>query len=187
MDRRQRKTRAAIFNAFTALLNRKSYYKITVQEIIDAADVGRSTFYDHFETKDALLEMLCRELFDHIARALLDKSHSHCQFTLDGQSTSAFCHILYHLQDDERYILRLLARERNETFIECFKQNMNGLLRDEKFFNPKWRTLGVPEDFLIDHITSSFVNMIQWWFRNKMRPEPPTMDEYFRSMMSAVI
>ena len=187
MDRRQRKTRAAIFNAFTALLNRKSYYKIKVQEIIDAADVGRSTFYDHFETKDALLETLCRELFDHIAQSLVDKNHSHCRFTSDGEEPSAFCHILYHLREDERYILRLLARERNETFIECFKRNMNGLLRDEKFFNPKWRSLGVPEDFLIDHISSSFVNMIQWWVRNKMQPEPPTMDKYFRSMISAVI
>lgn len=187
MDRRQRKTRAAIFKAFTSLLSRKSYYKITVQEIIDAADVGRSTFYDHFETKDALLETLCRELFDHIARSLLDKSHSHCKFTSDGEETSAFCHILYHLREDERYILRLLARERNETFIECFKQNMNALLRDEKFFNPKWRSLGVPEDFLIDHISSSFVNMIQWWIRHKMQCDPPTMDKYFRSMMSAVI
>lgn len=187
MDRRQRKTRTAIFQAFTSLLSRKSYYKITVQEIIDAADVGRSTFYDHFETKDALLETLCRELFDHIAQSLLDKNCSSCRFTSEGENTSAFCHILYHLREDERYILRLLARERNETFIECFKQNMNALLRDEKFFNPKWRSLGVPEDFLIDHISSSFVNMIQWWIRHKMQCDPPTMDKYFRSMMSAVI
>ncbi|MBR1580918.1 MAG: TetR/AcrR family transcriptional regulator [Selenomonadaceae bacterium] len=187
MDRRQRKTRAAIFNAFKSLLNRKSYYKITVQEIIDAADVGRSTFYDHFETKDALIESLCRELFEHIAQSLLDRSHSHCKFTSEGDDRSAFCHILYHLQEDERYILRLIARERNENFLRYFQQNMNELLRDEKFFNPKWRSLGVPEDFLIDHISSSFVNMIQWWVRNKMQPEPPTMDAYFRSMMSAVI
>ena len=56
MDRRQRKTREAIFNAFTRLLEKHAYNQITVQDIIDDADVGRATFYTHFETKEYLLK-----------------------------------------------------------------------------------------------------------------------------------
>ena len=50
-----KKTREAIFTAFTSLLAEKNYNQISVQEIIGAADVGRTTFYTHFETKDYLV------------------------------------------------------------------------------------------------------------------------------------
>ena len=56
MDRRQRRTRKAIFDAFEELMSESHYSQLTVAQIIDRADVGRSTFYAHFETKDELAD-----------------------------------------------------------------------------------------------------------------------------------
>ena len=65
MDRRQSKTRKAVFNAFVELLSEKGYSNTTIQDIITRADIGRSTFYSHFETKDDLLNALCESIFEH--------------------------------------------------------------------------------------------------------------------------
>lgn len=94
MDRRQKKTRAAILSAFTELLAEKPYDKITIQQIIDRADVGRTTFYDHFETKDALLSTLCEELFGHIIHDALCQRHLHGLYTKEEADVSIFFHVL---------------------------------------------------------------------------------------------
>ena len=99
MDRRQKKTREAIFHAFTALLAKKSYHQITVQDILDRADVGRTTFYAHFETKDYLLKALCEELFGHVLGIPREQDHyADCENT-----EGVFLHLLRHLQETEKF------------------------------------------------------------------------------------
>jgi AcrR family transcriptional regulator len=55
VDRRIQKTRKLLIDALLALTIEKGYDKVTIQDIIDKANVGRSTFYAHFESKDQLL------------------------------------------------------------------------------------------------------------------------------------
>ena len=98
MDRRQRKTRNAVFQAFTRLLEKKTYSVLTVQDIIDEADIGRSTFYAHFETKDELLKALCIEIFEHVFSDELLSEENH-DFSHHSTFRDRITHILYHLQE----------------------------------------------------------------------------------------
>ena len=77
MDRRKIKTKKAITEAFNTLITKKRYEKISIQNIIDEADVGRSTFYEHFGTKDDLLRSRCHELFEHIFSQNDEKTTNH--------------------------------------------------------------------------------------------------------------
>ena len=54
-ERRVQRTRRLLHKALMSQVLEKKYESITVQEILDVADVGRSTFYTHFQDKDELL------------------------------------------------------------------------------------------------------------------------------------
>ncbi len=187
MDRRQQKTRAAIFAAFRSLLAQKSYGKITVQDIIDRANVGRTTFYAHFEAKDDLLKALCEELFGHIVSSALDCTHTHGLYSENPAPESVFCHLLQHLQEDENNILELLSCESSELFMRYFKDSLNELVKEQVM--PLHRENGSPvsQDFLVNHISGSFVEMVQWWIKDRRKQTPEELDRYFRAVIEPIL
>lgn len=187
MDRRQQKTRTAIFTAFSTLLSEKSYSKITVQEIIDSANVGRTTFYAHFETKDDLLKALCEELFGHIVSSAVDCTHTHGLYSEGRVPDSVFCHLLQHLKENNRHILDLLSCENNEIFLRYFKDSLNKLVQIQFVEQKRNRNSLLPTDFLINHISSSFVEMVLWWIKGGQKQSPEELDQYFRFVMEPIL
>lgn len=162
MDRRQKKTRQAVYDAFTRLLEKKSYSNITVQEIIDEADIGRSTFYTHFETKDELLRALCTEIFEHVFSEDLQKEQTHDFSHSGGALDSEITHILYHLQDSRRYIKGILSSESGELFMRFFKEYLERLF--EGALSEK--TSEIPQEYLLNHMVCDFAETVRWWMRN---------------------
>ena len=187
MDRRQQKTRAAVFTAFSALLSRKSYSRITVQEIIDEANVGRTTFYAHFETKDDLLKTLCEELFGHIINSAMDCTHTHGLYSDGSAPGSVFCHLLQHLQENENNILELLSCESSEIFLRYFKDSLDALIRQQFVGQNRTANTDIPQDFLVNHITGSFVEMVLWWSKGRMKQTPEELDRYFRVVIEPIL
>ncbi len=79
-DRRVERTRLALLNAFRALILERGYDRMTIRDIVEAADVGRSTFYEHFESKDDILRQSLTGPFCILADAAAD---SHVQAHLE--------------------------------------------------------------------------------------------------------
>ena len=175
MDRRQRKTREAILTALVDLLSQKDFGQITVSEIIEQADVGRATFYAHFETKDFLLKELCEELFCHIFDA--DSGHPHVHrhiFECDTQE-SVFLHLFRHFGSNDHHILDLISGQNNGLFLQYFKSGLTGLIQrqTEAVASP------LPRDYLINHIAATFVETVRWWAARGMQETPEQITEYF--------
>ncbi len=175
MDRRQRKTREAIFKAFSELLEKRRYENITVQDIIDKADIGRSTFYSHFETKDALLKAICSDIFDHIFQGNI------CDYPGETHNIQEkLAHIFWHLKDNGKDITGLLNCESSDIFMAYIREYLYELFRMHLCDFSK----DVPEDFLLNHLIDSFCATIKWWVKNKMAVSPEETAKYFMKLFS---
>lgn len=178
MDRRQRKTREAIFSAFIELLSKKDANKITVGEIIERANVGRATFYAHFETKDFLQNELCEELFLHIFDAAEGNAAHTRIFDCDAPD-SVFLHLFLHLKKNDNNILQLLASSNNDLFLQYFKKGVSRLVESQIALFESEKQKGLPRDFLINHISVTLVETVRWWIQNGMVQTPEEITKYF--------
>lgn len=176
MDRRMQKTRDSIFNAFSSLLTQKRYSKITVQDIIDEANIGRSTFYSHFETKDDLLKALCSDIFEHVFGEELISERSHDFSSANDDLVAKVTHILYHLKDRGRDIKRILSCEGGELFLSVLKSHFEKIITESiqhKIFD------GIPKEYVLNHMAGSFVETVRWWMENDMVQSPEEITGYF--------
>ena len=170
MDRRQKKTRDAIFRALSKLLEHKRYENITVQDIIDTADVGRSTFYSHFETKDMLLKSMCSDIFDHIFEGDI------CNYTTEKKDLEAeLSHVLWHLGEHKADISGIFLSQSSDIFMRYLGEYLEKLFRlhlEDFYFK-------APSDFILNHLVGSFTEAIKWWVRTDMSTPPEAVAKYF--------
>ena len=152
-DRRITKTRKAIYNAFLQLLNQKDYETITVQEIIDLADVGRSTFYSHYESKELLLDELCRYLFHHL-------------FEREEHLTKEdyLAHIFSHFKKNQDHVTSLLF-SKNDYFLRQLQKELEHhvypmVAEDLQVSYPK-----IPSSYLKHFVVTNFIETLTWWLR----------------------
>ena len=154
-DRRITKTRKAIYTAFLQLLNQKDYESITVQEIIDLADVGRSTFYSHYESKELLLDELCRYLFHH----LFERE--------ENITTEAYlAHIFSHFKKNQDHVSSLLL-SKNDYFLRQLQKELEHHVypmveADLQVSYPK-----IPASYLKHFVVTNFIETLTWWLKKE--------------------
>ena len=183
MDRRQRKTRDAIFKAFMELLSEKNINQITVEEIIRRADIGRATFYAHFETKDFLLKELCNELFCHVFDNITQTNPEHKHLFDCASSKPMFLHLLQHLQKNDNHILELLSCQNNALFLKYFKEGLIKLIRSQEATLQPPDSHILPRELWANHIANTFIETVTWWLDNKKQESIETLYDYFLALL----
>jgi hypothetical protein len=94
--------------------------------------------------------------------------------------------ILYHIKDNKKAIKGVLSSESGDLLMTNFKayfsQQIEAFLdnSDSPFRN-------TPKDFLINHISGSFIEMVKWWVENNMKQTPEELTTYYLSVIAPVL
>jgi AcrR family transcriptional regulator len=161
-DRRVARTRQMLRDALFALIEERGYDTLSIQDITERANIGRATFYVHYQDKEQLLLASVRELLEdmHVHMPLI----STIDLLEKQQSLSVFVfeHVEKHAQ-----IYRALLNERSSSLVMVqlrtdtanrVESLIIGLLAEAK--EP------LPLDLLVSYCAASLWSLVKWWLQN---------------------
>jgi AcrR family transcriptional regulator len=184
VDRRVIKTRQIIQDALFSLMQEKPYNKITIQEIIDRANVGRSTFYSHYETKEDLL-ISCIE---HLLQMLNQFMLNYLDTADEKPRLLPVAELFDHIYENHRIMRGLLKSEEGDAFFNRIQTYWNNSIEEYiKSKLPKEGKPAIPLEILTNHITGTLIQLLKWWTLNKMPYTSAEMDEYFHQLINPCI
>ncbi len=123
LERGQRQTersKQALTTALLELLRQQSYQSITIQDIAGRANIGRSTFYRHFQSKADVLVEMHKEFFKSFALGILPANNALSHQPSPGlvrmltlfKQAGGLPVSLTSLGDDADYVFRQISRLR---------------------------------------------------------------------------
>lgn len=176
-DRRVQRTRKLLLDALMDLILEKGYESITVQDIIDRANVGRSTFYAHFPDKQQLLLSAVEEhefLFDQQRVAQTGPGERMLSFSLP---------ICQHAAENQRIFQVMFGKQSWAVLQEHVLRTLAGVVRRElTALVPRNGATTVPPEAVVQYTVSSFMALLLWWLEQKTPCSPEEMDRTFRAL-----
>src|SRR5258707_5763600 len=181
-DRRVRRTRESIHKALISLALEKDYDSITVQEVLDRADIGRSTFYTHFQSMDELLISGTQELRRTLQAALENQRKS----AKRHENVIAFSRAMFdHAYGFRNVYFALLNTGAWPIVRKQLQDVLEELIRQEckaEMLKLKTATSDVPVDLFVHYLASAFFAVLIWWLDRRSRLTPSQIYEDFRAL-----
>jgi AcrR family transcriptional regulator len=180
-DRRVARSQQLLRTALLALIQEKGFETLTVQEIIDRANVGRATFYAHFDSKEDLLvsgfEDLRASLKQRQAEALARAGTGDERIL--AFSFETFAHV-----DEYRAVAKaMLGKQSGAAVQRILHKLLADLIRDEVNSSvPRTNARAVPYEALVQFIAGALLGLLTWWLEEKKPLPVKAMNELFRRL-----
>jgi AcrR family transcriptional regulator len=175
--RRVRRTRRAVQDTLVELILDRGYDAVTVTDLINHADIGRSTFYSHFTgTRDVLFSNI-DEVTD-----LLRPGHGHGA----GPAFSFAPPLLEHI-DENRHLVRALTGPDSDTAVHGrIREVLSSIIRAELLAAlPADARPSADLDLVVARAVGAFMARVSRWTEENTAETPAQLDVVFRTMLSA--
>jgi AcrR family transcriptional regulator len=176
-DLRVRRTRKLIWDALLALLDRKSFEAISVQEICDRAMVHRTTFYQHYEDKYDLLRKGTAILIGELLGERLDPIEAVNEASLE-QSASLFVPILKHVGAKPSLYRTILINDRSGAYALLRDAVAEQTLPRLALLAQSSADAAVPPPIIARYSADAILGLVAWWVENDLRYSAEEMARY---------
>lgn len=178
VDRRVERTQLSLHQALRDLILEKRYDKITVQDIIDRANVGRSTFYAHFLDKEDLLSKGMRRFGEDFGE--------HVRLSEHRNETEHVLHSLVffqHAYENRDHYRAMFDGGGRQFLLETGRQHITADIKahlDRQV--EEGNRLPVPLDVATHYFAGAMMSVLVWWVDSEMTVPPEEINAMFQSM-----
>ncbi len=163
-DRRVRRTRELLRSALLSLIQEKGYERITIQDILDRADVGRSTFYAHYRDKEDLLE----SGFEDIRSALVaERNPSPDTIRPKGKFLQPLLAVFEHVEAHRQFWRPLAKKGGADVAIRILRDNVIELTREH--FRTRFAATNLDQtqvNAATEFVVGACMGLLVWWLDN---------------------
>ncbi len=181
-DRRVGRTRKLLEDAVHDLIVEKGYEAVTVQDIIDRANVGRSTFYAHYTDKQQLLFSHFADLEAHLSeqqRLIRSKSADPVERVF-GFSLAMF----QHAQEYRRLWGAVVGKQTGVAIVRRIEGVLEKIVgREIASLAPRGSSLAVPPTVITRYVVNSLLGLLTWWLDEGSRYSAEEVDRMFRLLV----
>jgi len=174
LDRRVSRTRTALYDAIVALMREKPYAEIGVQEIVERANVGRSTFYAHFRSKDELLTRSLERL-----RPIFEAGRQAQQQKPRIESCESTLALLRHVREHRDMLVTAEGSPARRIIVEAIEAELTRFLAP--YAVP--RSDHMPRDLVLRFVTGTFVSVMSWWLDEQPQLSAEEADRFFHRLV----
>jgi AcrR family transcriptional regulator len=174
-DRRSKRTQQLVGDAFITLLLEKRYEDITIQDILERANIGRSTFYEHYWDKEDLLTSQIEQMLEHLSQQV-DTSQQDISFLIPSLA------LFQHVQDYYRLYQALLQGRGMEIVTQALQEQLQARIETLLQGEDKKRDTATLIAAVACYIAGAFISLLRWWIQTEMTWSPERIDALFREI-----
>ncbi len=177
-DRRANRTRKSLRDALIELILEKRYDSITVQDILDRADVGRSTFYAHYRDKEDLFRADWEKFLDFLIGQINFENISKGKFVPIKE-------LFQHLIDFHPFYRSLVKSRKSDTLFKTGQYYLaKGIENKLTVSLANKQTPSVSVSLLSNYLANEILAFLIWWLDQNMPYTPERMDEIFHQLIA---